>query len=297
MSEAGAKISVVIAAYNAESYLEAAVSSVLAQDVAGLEVVIVDDGSSDGTPELICRLCADSRVRSLQHPGGVNRGPSCSRELGVHAAKGEYICFLDADDKFLPGKIERQIEAMSRHPRAVMCHTAVRSLEQAASTADFVQHFSLGPELLEYALAGQPDFLEKNRIANSSAMILRSALDGLSFGVQQLFQFEDWLLWLLLSERGSFVYLPEPLIDYRYHPSSATYYIHRVPLLRDYALVELCLMLRAKSGSQSELSRKAKVRLERVLERIEEKYRSPLGHQTLSVPERLVRALGRVFGR
>lgn len=95
-------VSVLIPAYNVASYLDAAVASALAQEV-DVEVVIVDDGSTDSTPETIRRLEADPRVRGFRLP--VNGGPSAARNKALDEARGGWIAFLDADDWFAPGRL------------------------------------------------------------------------------------------------------------------------------------------------------------------------------------------------
>ncbi|HEU0098283.1 MAG TPA: glycosyltransferase family 2 protein [Allosphingosinicella sp.] len=95
-------VSVLIPAYNVADYLEEAVASALAQEV-DLEVVVVDDGSTDATPETVRRLEADPRVRGFRLP--VNAGPSAARNKALDEARGEWIAFLDADDWFAPGRL------------------------------------------------------------------------------------------------------------------------------------------------------------------------------------------------
>lgn len=101
-------------------FLEQAIASVHAQTEERWELLLVDDGSTDASSE-VARVAAAAdpgRVRLLRHPGGVNRGMSASRNLGLEAARGEFIAFLDADDLYLPEKLERQLEVLRAHPEA-----------------------------------------------------------------------------------------------------------------------------------------------------------------------------------
>jgi glycosyltransferase involved in cell wall biosynthesis len=107
---------------NAEAYLREAVASVLAQTWPDWELLLVDDGSADGSGA-IARAFADEhagRIRYLTHPGGVNRGMSASRNLGVAHARGRYVAFLDADDVWLPSALARQVAALDASPEAGM---------------------------------------------------------------------------------------------------------------------------------------------------------------------------------
>jgi glycosyltransferase involved in cell wall biosynthesis len=111
-------VSVVAIFLNAERFLDEALRSVLAQTYPHWELLLVDDGSSDGS-SAIARGYADRephRVRYLEHPGHRNQGMSASRGLGLEHARGEYLALLDADDVWLPGKLERQVAILEAHP-------------------------------------------------------------------------------------------------------------------------------------------------------------------------------------
>ena len=105
------RVSVIIIVYNGETYLAEAIDSVLAQTWPDYELLVVDDGSHDGSRELTQSYvdAHPERVRLLRHPGGVNRGMSATRNLGLTHAKGELVAFLDADDIWAPGKLAEQV--------------------------------------------------------------------------------------------------------------------------------------------------------------------------------------------
>ncbi|WP_022683433.1 glycosyltransferase [Sphingobium bisphenolivorans] len=112
-------VSVVIAAYNGEQSVGRAVESALAQSVP-VEVIVVDDASTDGTRERVGRLAAqDSRVRLIESPA--NGGPSTARNLGIAAANGDWIAILDADDAFLPDRLQRMTLVGERHCVDIVC--------------------------------------------------------------------------------------------------------------------------------------------------------------------------------
>jgi glycosyltransferase involved in cell wall biosynthesis len=111
-------VSVVVIFLDGEAFLEEAIDSVLAQTYPHWELLLVDDGSSDGS-STIARSYAErdpARVRYLEHPGHRNLGMSAARNLGIHHARGEYLALLDADDVWLPGKLERQVAILTAHP-------------------------------------------------------------------------------------------------------------------------------------------------------------------------------------
>jgi glycosyltransferase involved in cell wall biosynthesis len=115
-------VSVVAIFLNAERFLDEAIQSVTSQTYPHWELLLVDDGSSDGS-SAVARAYAErepSRVRYLEHPGHRNQGMSASRQLGLHHARGEYLALLDADDVWLPGKLERQVAILEAHPQAAL---------------------------------------------------------------------------------------------------------------------------------------------------------------------------------
>ncbi len=111
-------VSVVIIFLNEERYLLQAIDSVRIQDYPNWELILVDDGSTDGSRAIAERAqaCAPEQIRYVQHPGGFNNGMSKSRNLGMSCASGHYITFLDADDFFLPRKLSIQVKLLQSHP-------------------------------------------------------------------------------------------------------------------------------------------------------------------------------------
>lgn len=119
-------VSVITIFLNAERFLEEAIQSVLAQTYGHWELLLVDDGSTDGSTAIARAHAArdPARVRYLQHPAHANRGMSASRNLGLREARGEYVAFLDADDVYRAEKLERQVALLEAHPEAAMVYGA-----------------------------------------------------------------------------------------------------------------------------------------------------------------------------
>lgn len=115
-------VSVVVIFLNEETFLEEAVESVLGQTYGDWELLLVDDGSTDRSPEIAKGYAAQSpdRIRYLDHPGHANRGASATRNLGVARARGRYVAFLDADDVWRPEKLAEQMAILKAHPRLGM---------------------------------------------------------------------------------------------------------------------------------------------------------------------------------
>jgi glycosyltransferase involved in cell wall biosynthesis len=118
------RVSIVTPFLNADRFIREAVDSVLAQTYPDWELLLVDDGSSDGSTA-IARAFATAhprRIRYLTHDGRINKGASASRNLGTSVARGEYVAFLDADDVYLPRKLEEQVPLLDAHPQAGMLY-------------------------------------------------------------------------------------------------------------------------------------------------------------------------------
>jgi glycosyltransferase involved in cell wall biosynthesis len=121
MPEQAGLVSVVIIFLNEERFLREAIESVLAQDYPHWELLLVDDGSTDASPDIARAFASEhARIRCLAHPGGENRGMSASRNLGLAHARGEYVAFLDADDVYLPERLRRHVEVLAAHPGIAM---------------------------------------------------------------------------------------------------------------------------------------------------------------------------------
>jgi len=117
-------VSVIVPFFNAEQFIREAIESVLAQSYPHWELLLIDDGSTDSSSS-IARDAArrlPHKVRYLQHPGGANRGACASRNLGIRHASGALIGLLDADDVWLPHKLEEQLEIMARYPHVGMVY-------------------------------------------------------------------------------------------------------------------------------------------------------------------------------
>ncbi|MBX3438092.1 MAG: glycosyltransferase [Planctomycetaceae bacterium] len=116
------RVTVITIFFNAERFFDESIRSVLGQSYNNWELLLVDDGSTDGSTEIAQRYAAEypGRIRYLEHEGHVNRGMSATRNLGVRHAQGEWIALLDSDDVWLPQKLDEQLEILRLHPQATM---------------------------------------------------------------------------------------------------------------------------------------------------------------------------------
>jgi len=138
-------VSVIIIFLNAEKFLQEAIESVFTQIYDHWELLLVDDGSTDSSTEMALRYAEQypGRVRYLEHEGHQNRGMSASRNLGIRNAKGEYIALLDADDVWLPHKLERQVAIMGSQPAAAMVYGAIQLWHSWTGNPEDIQRDSM----------------------------------------------------------------------------------------------------------------------------------------------------------
>lgn len=256
-------VSVIIPCFNCQATIAETLASVAAQTSPPHEVILVDDGSCDRTWDLLHEL-RDSRYPDLlilSHPGRGNHGSSMARALGVAHASGEFIAFLDADDLYTPSKLQEQLAAFKRYPDIVMCHTAVKVIGDLDQAPYYEAAFSGSPEI-PYWFRRQKDYLIRNRICISSSLVRAENLHQVPFSFVGKKGVEDWLCWSLLSGRGRFLYLPQPLTLYRVHPDSITSHLTllsgqsksvaalwEVRLRKIYAKLEYKMVLLARSDS------------------------------------------------
>lgn len=136
MPEQAGLVSVVIIFLNEERFLREAIESVLAQDYPHWELLLVDDGSTDASPDIAQAFVHEhSCIRYLAHTGKGNRGMSASRNLGLAHARGEFVAFLDADDVYLPQRIRRHVEVLAAQPGIAMTVSShIRWFDDASDT-------------------------------------------------------------------------------------------------------------------------------------------------------------------
>ncbi len=184
-----ALISVIIPVYNGEKFLAEALESVFVQDYSPLEIIVVDDGSTDGTAALLSTY--GERIRSVHQS---NQGPAAARNRGLEIAGGELIAFLDADDLWLSGKLRRQIDYLDIHPtvRVVATHMETFTSENASWIPGLNRAYweSRPPGLLPSTLLCQRtafdvvgQFAADMRLAEDTDWLFRVKEKGLPIGV------------------------------------------------------------------------------------------------------------------
>jgi len=225
-------VSVVVPCLNGRRFLTEALDSVVAQRWPAWEVLVVDDGSTDGSDDIVVEYTRryPGKFRLLRHPGGANRGISASRNLGITEAAGEIVAFLDADDVWAPGKLSRQVPLLQSHRDAVMLYGAALYwfswtgenediLKDRPGELGFPPGLVVSPiDILERALEGDAEMP-----CPCSVLVRRHALHAVG-GLEESFRgwFEDQVLFTKLFLAGPVVLAPDCLEWYRQHAGSLT---------------------------------------------------------------------------
>jgi glycosyltransferase involved in cell wall biosynthesis len=216
------RASVIIPTYNRAVMVCEAIDSVLAQSLPDVEAIVVDDGSTDVTARLLSLRYGD-RIRYFHQE---NRGRSTARNRGIRVARGEYLVFLDSDDRLLPQGLEVQVEVMERFPDADVVYGDGYYCDRGWNTVQRISEER--PALPEEGLLAIM-VLHNIVIAPPSAMVRRRALDclGEPWFDELLRGMEDADFWLRLAAAGAhFVNHPEPVCQYRLHDENASSHSH-----------------------------------------------------------------------
>ncbi|WP_160898779.1 MULTISPECIES: glycosyltransferase [Halomonadaceae] len=197
-------ISIVTPAYNRADYLPVAIDSVLAQTYANFEHLIVDDGSTDNTSGVVSSY-EDERIRYFRQE---NQGQSVARNLGIEHSRGEFICFLDSDDAWLPEKLRQQVEVFERHPEAGVVYgdyIFVDALDNQLPLSNMRRRSGWITEQL----------LGDNFVSMNTTMARAELLHRVGGFDPTDRHAEDYGLWLHVSLHAPFVYVPECWAYYR----------------------------------------------------------------------------------
>jgi glycosyltransferase involved in cell wall biosynthesis len=201
-------VTVVIPSYNYAGFVDRAVRSVLEQTVPPREVIVVDDGSSDDTLDVLRQFGAAVRVERQE-----NRGVASTRNRGAALATSELLAFLDADDEWLPEKLERQLAAFEEEPDVGLVHCAVRVVD-------------VDGQLLTVHDDGRAGWLAEDLLLHKPAVVMPASTGIVPTAVfrsvggfdERLSTAADWELCLRIALRCRVAFVPDPLVSYRVHP-------------------------------------------------------------------------------
>lgn len=198
-------VSVITASYNMGQYVGMAIDSILTQEYPNIEAIVIDDGSTDDTQKNLTKYRCDPRVKIIYQE---NAGQTKAKNRGLKEAKGKYIAFCDADDQWMPNKLNLQIPSLENYHGF------------AVSYSDFIRVDSMGNQLPTRAVKRYSGkitsrLLMDNFIPFNTVVLHKDILEDVGPFDESLTMSIDYDLWLRVSVKYSFIYLPLPLIKYR----------------------------------------------------------------------------------
>lgn len=225
------KVTVVMAAYNAERFIRQTLESVLAQTLREIELIVVDDGSTDGTQAILAGF-SDGRLRVLRQKNG---GVSAARNAGLAAAHGAYIFFLDADDILLPNALAEMAATLDKNPLSVACfahHIRItQDGKELSDRADLAWKTFPAKDTLRHLVGKNFIVCGAICIRTGAARLVRGFSPSLTWG-------EDWEFWCRLALLGDFAALNEIVLLYRQHCSSTNYRWRNSPIRPNFDAIE-----------------------------------------------------------
>jgi glycosyltransferase involved in cell wall biosynthesis len=208
------EISVIIPAYNRADLIVQALDSVFAQTYKNFEIIVVDDGSTDNTAEVLRPLAEQGSIRYIHQP---NRGVSAARNLGIREAQGNLIAFLDSDDLFEANKLELQVEYITSHPEVGLAHSGFTKFDDDGNDLGYrdTSWFSgtIYPDILLYWTT---------IMAVDTVLIPKQVLDDVGLFNETLHIGEDMDLWRRISRKYSFGCIAQSLTRVRVHAGNAS---------------------------------------------------------------------------
>jgi glycosyltransferase involved in cell wall biosynthesis len=194
------KISVIIPTFNRKKTLKRAIRSVRDQSISPFEILVVDDGSDDGTKEWV-----NSNYPYIKYIYQANNGVSSARNKGIKSSKGDWIAFLDSDDEWLPQKLNDQVKGIRENPGTKFSHTNEIWIRNGVRVNQMKKHKKFGGFIFEKCL-------DICRISPSSALIKKNLFDQIGMFDESLRVCEDYDLWLRITSKYSVLFLDKPLI-------------------------------------------------------------------------------------
>lgn len=208
-------VSVIIAAYNVEDFIESAIESVLNQTCSNYEIIVIDDGSTDMTFGILSEYSDNNTIKLYHKPHSGNIGKL--RNIAVNYSSGKYLSFLDGDDIWMADKLNKQLSFTDKFTMVCSNASTVNDRNTIISNSYF-------EDMLEDSTLTLENILINNYVLTSSVLIARDIF--LKFGgFEEIFGYrgEDYLLWLKIAEKYPIKFINEKLINYRRHENNLSY--------------------------------------------------------------------------
>jgi glycosyltransferase involved in cell wall biosynthesis len=200
------RFSVIVPTFNSSLVLERAVKSVLNQSLSPLELLVVDDGSTDNSEEIIRAYGDRVRYFRLSHTGF----PAIVRNHGILKCRGTHVAFLDSDDAWHSDKLAKVAEAISEHPDAGVYYSDFIAVDENLQFGNLVRCRNISQNAYRSLLGANP-------IATSTVVVRRECFSACGMFREEIRGPEDWDLWIRISRKFAIVHIPLPLVEYTQH--------------------------------------------------------------------------------
>ena len=205
----GPAVTVLMPVYNAEKYLRDAINSILTQRFTDFEFLIIDDGSEDGSAQIIASF-DDGRIRFIQN--NKNHGLIAALNKGIGLARGRYIARMDADDISHGDRLSRQFDFMETHNEVILCGTWFEMTPSNRIIKHPFKHDEIKSAMLDYCALGHPTTMFRRDLLEEAALLYDESFVAA----------EDYELWTRMIKRGQVANLPDVLLRYREHEAQVS---------------------------------------------------------------------------
>ena len=221
-------VSVIIPVYNRENMIGNAIESVLSQSHSNLELMVIDDGSTDNTKDIL-KSFDDDRIVLIETN---HNGAYVARNIGIENSRGEYLAFLDSDDVWLPGKLQKQVVvAKNNHVDFVFTNGYILK----ESESGYRMYLAIKADSDRYRGKRYAELLRQDFIATSSVMLKRNIIDDVGYFIAENRGVLDYEMWLRIARKYEIDFMVEPLFLYKSHSNSLSG--NRVARLHDLLYV------------------------------------------------------------
>lgn len=251
-------VSVIVPSYNYAGYLPETLISLLSQDYAPMEIIVVDDGSTDDTPQVMEPFRDSGKIIHIRQE---NKGLPGARNTGIREAKGEFLYFIDADDLIMEGTIKALAEALEKEPNAGVAFGGKQFFHEGG-----VYETSIPSPATYSGNCFSPLVTEGNPISIGAALVRRDCLDKAGSFSEEMKSIEDYEFWLRMAYRFPFICIRKPLVKIRKHQSNMSHDRHLPRMFESeiYALEKALSMIEERQDAEGSALIKGRIRNRRI---------------------------------
>jgi glycosyltransferase involved in cell wall biosynthesis len=245
------KVSIITAAYNHVRFVRQSLESAQSQTYRDFEHIVVDDGSSDGTADILQSF--EGRINYIRQE---NRGAHAAINRGIRASSGEYIALLDSDDVWLPNKLERQIQRLDESPEAGLVYSQAHVIDPTGNPKNNGEPIG---RPISAPLRTYEELLRDNYIPALTAVFRRSCVEEVGYFNESLKAMADWDLWIRIAAKWLVVFVPEVLAHYRDHGNNTWHALVKNGRVDKERLLVLRNAAAAIAGTDSDAGEKKEI--------------------------------------